>query len=520
MILEMHCHTIQHSLCSHIDAADLVQSNFAKGLQGTVLTDHQYLWSAEEIRELRSRLKVPDHYIILSGQEVETPELGHILVYGADVSIERGTSLAVIRRRFPSAAIIWAHPYRDENIPSRDRLFHPLIDGVEIFNSNHTVAENNRALLDWHRYKFTAVSGSDTHAISYTGLYPTFFDHPLSTIHELADEIRSGRCRPFFKEIPRSGTSNTRVMELTIGTGAGGKVTEKYVVRSHNDILNWRSASRSMRIMEEIGRHGFDRGRFRIPKQFARDEKNLTVIEQGIQGMTLYDALVQSNADAARQCLQMSAEWLVRLHNLRLQITPPGEFLHEEPSRLEYYLSAFYSVDHPHTRRAQEIMETVIDAESALYCDHPERMVQGHGDYHPKNIFIGRDNDDRTISFVAAIDFNSSYSMPPAYDVGTFLAQFRNQFYGNKEVLSKISEEIFLETYLQQAAGLDDDFLSQVELFKARTTLSICYFLIKVGLGRSENLWRVLMEAQHILAQLSVKNMGPWPMIEQTGKKR
>jgi aminoglycoside/choline kinase family phosphotransferase len=135
--------------------------------------------------------------------------------------------------------------------------------------------------------------------------------------------------------------------------------------------------------------------------------------------------------------------------------------------------------------------------------------VQGHGDFHPKNIFIGRDrNGDVSSTFIAAIDFNSSSSMPPAYDVGTFLAQFRNQFYDNKKVTDKVSPTIFLDAYLEHSDETDIDFLSQVELFRARTSLSICYHLIKIGLGMSDNLWRVLVEAGQALARLSVKSMG------------
>jgi len=119
MILEMHCHTAEHSECSHVSAAAVVQHNFDIDLQGTVLTDHHYLWTPQEIEELRRKLKVPDYYLILSGQEVTTPELGDVLVYGADVSIEKGTSLESMRKHFPDAAIIWAHPYRHENIPPR-----------------------------------------------------------------------------------------------------------------------------------------------------------------------------------------------------------------------------------------------------------------------------------------------------------------------------------------------------------------------------------------------------------------
>jgi 3',5'-nucleoside bisphosphate phosphatase len=502
MIFEMHCHTAEHSGCSHVSAVDVVQHNFDIDLQGTVLTDHHYLWQPEEIEELRRKLKVPDYYLILSGQEVTTPELGDVLVYGADVSIEKGTSLETMRKHFPNAAMIWAHPYRHENVPPPDKLSHPLIDAIEIFSSNHTVAESNRGLRDWHRLKFTAIAGTDTHALSYAGLYPTIFDHPVSTVTELAGEIRAGRCRPFFKEIPRSGSTSTQVTEITIGAGRDGDIREKYVIKKHKNFAAWRSAARKSQVMDEIRRHGFEEGRFRVPKSLGNDPESLTTIEEGIKGKTLFDKLIEADPREAKNHLEMAAEWLARLHNCRLQIAPPEEFFSDESRRLDLYLSAFYNTSHPHTRKAQEIMDRVFEFETSLYAKHPEKLVQGHGDFHPKNIFIGQDSDDPSSRFVAAIDFGSSYTMPPAFDVGTFLAQLRNQLYGRQEVLDKVSENIFLQKYLDEANPLDDDFLRQVEVFRARTSLSISYYLIKLKLGESENLWRVLVEAEHHLARL------------------
>ncbi|NJD63249.1 MAG: phosphotransferase [Deltaproteobacteria bacterium] len=502
MILEMHCHTAEHSSCSHASAADIAQRNFDLGLRGTVFTDHHYLWPPEEIGELRRMLQVPDYYSILSGQEVTTPELGDVLVYGADISIEKGTRLASIRDRFPDAAIVWAHPYRNNNIPNRDHLFHSFIDGNEIFSSNHTLAESNRALRDWHQLKFTAIAGTDTHALSYTGLYPTIFDHPVATVKELALEIRAGRCRPFFKEIPRAGSSATQVTEITVGTGRHGDVRERYVIKKHRDLSAWRHAAMRSLVMEEIRRHGFEGGRFRVPKPLGDDQESLTIFEEGIRGKTLFDALVESDPREARNHLEMAAEWLARLHNRRLQIVPPEAFFLDEKRRLKLYLSAFYRNDHRLTRKAQEIMDMVVEFETIYYGRDPERLVQGHGDFHPKNIFIGQDSDDPASRFLAAIDFGSSYTMPPAFDVGTFLAQFRNQFYERHEVHNKVSEEIFIRKYLNEAHGLDNDFLRQVEVFRARTSLSISYYLIKLKLGESDNLWRVLVEAEHHLARI------------------
>ncbi|HSB30562.1 MAG TPA: phosphotransferase [Candidatus Sulfobium mesophilum] len=503
MILEMHCHTAEHSECSHVSASEIAQHNFDIGLQGTVFTDHHYLWPPEEIEKLRRRLKVPDHYLILSGQEVTTPELGDVLIYGADVSLDKHTSLAEIRGHFPDAAIIWAHPYRNENVPTRENLFHPLINGIEIFSSNHTVAESSRGLRDWHSLKFIAIAGTDAHALSYAGLYPTIFDHPVLAVKELAGEIRAGRCRPFFKEIPRAGSSSTQVTEITVGTGKSSDIRERYVIKKHKDFETWRSAAHKSQVMDEIRRHGFEDGRFRIPKLLGEDKESLTTIEEGIKGKTLFDKLVEASPREARQHLEMAAEWLTRLHNCRLQIVPPEEFFSDERQRLERYISAFYRTNHRHTRKAQEIMDRVIDFETSSFCDHPEKLVQGHGDFHPKNIFIGQDSEDPASRFIAAIDFGSSYTMPPAFDVGTFLAQFQNQFYGMADVLGKVSEDIFLQKYLSEINRLDNDFFRQIEVFRARTSLSISFYLIKLKLGDSENLWRVLVEAEHHLARLS-----------------
>ncbi len=66
--------------------------------------------------------------------------------------------------------------------------------------------------------------------------------------------------------------------------------------------------------------------------------------------------------------------------------------------------------------------------ETRRYGNHPELLVQGHGDFHPKNVFIGQDSqENRDTLFAAAIDFESSLCLPPAFDVGCFLAQFQIQ---------------------------------------------------------------------------------------------
>ena len=118
-------------------------------------------------------------------------------------------------------------------------------------------------------------------------------------------------------------------------------------------------------------------------------------------------------------------------------------------------------------------------------------------------MFIGQDSqENRDTLFAAAIDFESSLCLPPAFDVGCFLAQFQNQFYPHGEILTAIPEGVFLDAYLEASGNPDGDFLSQVELFRARTNMSIAAYLIRLGLGESPDLWRVLLEAERSLCSL------------------
>lgn len=506
MIIEMHCHTMEYSACSHVAAVDLVRKASELGLQGIVLTDHHHFWPEEDLARLREEAGVPEGFLVLSGQEVFTADFGDVLIYGADRTLARHLRLAEIREAFPEAALVWAHPYRDGRMPSRQQLLHPLIDAVEIFNSNQSISQCNRGLEAWHRYKFTAVGGTDTHALGYTGTYPTLFDHPFSGIDELAQEIRSGRCRPYFREIPRTGTSRTRVRELRIGPEDPEEGREEIIVKAYDTEEEWADAKRTFHILDAMIGHGFDRGPFRVPAPLDEDANQRVLIEESVTGQTLFERIRDADEIAGPQFLRLAGEWLARYHDLGLKITPAGEFLETEPQRLNWYIRDIYRKKHPQRERIREILEAVLQTERELYGDQTDQLLQGHGDYHPKNIFIGQDDPRHLHScFAAVIDFNSSLRLPRAFDVGTFWAQYRNQFFHHPEVLRRVPEEIFLEAYLDAAGDLEDDFGDQVVLFRARACLSILYYLYKVGEGDSENFWTVQVEAEQCINHIAAR---------------
>jgi hypothetical protein len=428
-----------------------------------------------------------------------------VLIYGAKTTIPAmRISLLQIREQDPDAAIIWAHPYRGKAIPDPGKLVDPAIDGVEIFNSNYTVLEAARALQDWHRYKFTATAGTDTHALSYAGSYPTIFDHPFDSIEGMVEEIEAGRCRPYFREIPvASGTSSTQVTEVTLGPEEA-KTAAKIIVKTFEDVKAWSEGERSHHIVEELYRHGFDRGPYRVPRPLDKDPYSLSLIEEHVGGRSLFDDMTQARPAQAIRDLEMAARWLGKLHNARFKITPEEEYLRIEPDRLEYYLKSLIETRNRYLERGREIKDQVLEREIELIRARPEILVQGHGDFHPRNIFINRDEAEGD-EYVTAIDFGSSYQLPRAFDVGTFLAQYVSMFFRAPDVPRHASADIFLRTYLDRSRDLEEDFPAQVSLFKARTCLSILYYLAKVQMGDSEEFWQILVEAERSLASVAAR---------------
>jgi aminoglycoside phosphotransferase (APT) family kinase protein len=501
LLLEIHSHTRKHSPCSHISALTLVQEVRDKGLQGLVLTDHHHVWTASDLAELRKEAQLEEHFVLLSGQEVTTADSGDVLVFGPTEAIQRHSRLADIVQKYPEAAVVWAHPYRNGVRPEPRllRASHPF-HGIEIFSSNHTIRDNIHGLQDWHRHKFTALAGTDTHAEGYAGTYPTQFDHWVSTLEDLVTEIRNGRCRPFFKEIPRTG-ANLQVTEIVVGTKGRKETRERWIIKKLHGRSKWEKARHAYRVMEEVFRHGFDSGPYRVPEPLDLDPESQTLIEVSQRAKSLYDMLLAVPPKEGRRLIEIVAAWLARFHGVQVTIPVRETFESSEERRMQNYMKRFVRSGHPHTGKAVSLAEIVLAAEKRIAEYGTEGFALGHGDFHPKNVLVGQDQvTDRSSLFVSAIDFENSRTYPQAYDVGTFLAQFRNQFSGTG-ILREYTEDAFLEAYQQRAHGLPSDFLRQVELFKARTDLSIASYLIKVGMGDSQDLWRVLVEAERSIAQ-------------------
>jgi len=458
-----------------------------KELQGLIITEHHYLWGEDELKALRVEAELDENFLIMAGQELET-DFGHVLVFGADRTIEEEISLKELREGFPEAALIWAHPFRNGNSPDEKRLLNPMLDAIEIFSMNQSPKENYLGLKAWHKYKFTAIGGSDAHADGMAGVYPTQFDHPALDMRELVAEIKKSRCRPFFKEIPKSGT-NIIVTEITIGTKGDDESRNRIILKSITDDKKWAAVKSSSGINAFLYRNGFAEGQFRVPGIIDINDKERLVIETGQRGKNLFDLLVHVDKSIGMNYFRLAAQWLARFHNKGIREGDVESVIQKERRRFDSYLNSFEKSRSPYLEKIKPIINFVKGKEEEMYLKCRGLFILNHGDYHPKNIIIGQDRQhDITTLFISVIDFGNSILLPRSFDVGYFLSQFQNQFYAYPEILENYRESDFVDTYAKDADNIPLDFMEEAMFFKIRANLSIASYLIKVGKGQSREM--------------------------------
>jgi PHP-associated len=198
MKIDHHLHTSRHSPDSEIDPIRLVEHALKIGLDGLVITEHDYQWKADELAELADRAAP---LRVFSGAEVSARE-GHFLIYGLPTldEVPPGVSLAdllkVVRRNH--AAIVAAHPFRwDQPFETFVAEFGPAFDALELVSNNvsRETRSKTEALLRANP-DMGATGSSDGHELSVIGCYFTEFEAPIVTIADFVAALHERRGRP------------------------------------------------------------------------------------------------------------------------------------------------------------------------------------------------------------------------------------------------------------------------------------------------------------------------------------
>ncbi len=192
MKFDLHLHTSRHSPDSVTDPLELLDAARAAGLDGVVITEHDYFWPEEELAELRAA--APD-LVILAGVEV-TGRGGDMLVYGIKdpFALPKGIGWGELTREVhrQGGACVAAHPNRwgqpFERVVKDARA---ELDGIEVMSNNMEADLRRQAAQLLQRFPhFAQLGNSDSHAPWSVGCCYTDFDAVIRTNAELVEAIR------------------------------------------------------------------------------------------------------------------------------------------------------------------------------------------------------------------------------------------------------------------------------------------------------------------------------------------
>ncbi len=197
MRFDLHMHTTRHSPDSQMDPFVMVQRARKIGLDGVVITEHDWLWTEPELDELRA---AAPELVVLAGIEVSARE-GHFLVYGVTdpYALPRGIGVAALCREVhrQGGAVVAAHPFRWGQ-PFLDILREekPELDGLEMMSSNMDADCRRRTALVQQERKWAGLGNSDAHHEDVLGFCRTEFDATIRNMANLVAAIRARRSTP------------------------------------------------------------------------------------------------------------------------------------------------------------------------------------------------------------------------------------------------------------------------------------------------------------------------------------
>jgi predicted metal-dependent phosphoesterase TrpH len=180
-----------------MDPFVLVRRAQQVGLDGVVITEHDWLWTEAELEELR---KAAPGLVVLAGIEVSCRE-GHFLVYGVHnpFALPQRIGVAKLCREVhkQGGAVVAAHPFRwgqpfDEILQEEK----PELDGLELMTNNMDSDCRRRAAEVQRQYPLAGVGSSDAHHEDVLGVCYTVFDAAIRNDDDLVAALRSGRSTP------------------------------------------------------------------------------------------------------------------------------------------------------------------------------------------------------------------------------------------------------------------------------------------------------------------------------------
>jgi predicted metal-dependent phosphoesterase TrpH len=213
MLIDLHTHTRPLSHDSLLSPDELIEAAKAAGLDAVCLTEHDFTWDPDKVRDLVRR----HAFTVIPGIEVNTED-GHIIAFGLDSYVYGIHRIAELARLVDEAGgvLVAAHPHRRqipwqlrrEGDPEESSAWsealeraaakpaYRLICALETINGRSTQRENDFSQELCRRLGLPAVAGSDAHQRDDLGRCATEFERPIADLSALIAELKAGRVRP------------------------------------------------------------------------------------------------------------------------------------------------------------------------------------------------------------------------------------------------------------------------------------------------------------------------------------
>lgn len=188
MLVDLHTHTRAYSRCSALTPDALVRAARERDLDAVCITEHDALWTLDEVRALGESME----FTVFRGIEVTT-EVGHVLVFGASAYHPAMATLEELHRivRAEGALMFLAHPSRRYGTLPPENL-NAYFDSVEAHNGTEGLLQNDAAVSLARNMRLPGVGGSDSHSVREVGVCATRFDQTFETEAAFIDAMRSG----------------------------------------------------------------------------------------------------------------------------------------------------------------------------------------------------------------------------------------------------------------------------------------------------------------------------------------
>jgi len=204
MVIDLHLHTSEASPCSSAPLDRLITEARSIGLDGICLTDHNHVWEATQVEDLRQK----HGFLILRGNEITTNQ-GDMLVFGLERDVQGIIPLEDLREEVLEVGgfMIVAHPFRgfltfgigQLGLTPEKAMQRPLfksVDAIEVMNGKVTPKENEFAQEVAALLGMAGTGGSDAHEVAEVGVYATRFSENIQDEKGLIEALKAGKFTP------------------------------------------------------------------------------------------------------------------------------------------------------------------------------------------------------------------------------------------------------------------------------------------------------------------------------------